>query len=220
MDHGTKECGAAGCCMVECTEALIRECEHPADQRQSSWTTDPWQWCCLVCGYEEPRAADRVVEVAPLRVPKIKRYVDDESLSWEERYQQLQAHHEKETTWYAKELDRIEEFSKRAISALAAEMREAARKAMLEAADSARTQAQKQIEALKAELVSAREALIDQRKAAKEAALGWLKIETERMYRQMQTPEGREACERLFKATPDELGEMATVAKKAKGSKE
>jgi hypothetical protein len=29
----------------------------------------------------------------------IKKYVMDESLSWEERYQQLEAHHKEETEW-------------------------------------------------------------------------------------------------------------------------
>lgn len=47
-----------------------------------------------------------------MKIP-IKKYVMDESLSWEERYRQLEAHHEEETKWmiaHIKELeDRIEE---------------------------------------------------------------------------------------------------------------
>lgn len=45
---------------------------------------------------------------------KVKRYVDDPSLSWEERYARLDSHHTKETTFLinkvrelAKELEQI-----------------------------------------------------------------------------------------------------------------
>jgi hypothetical protein len=38
-------------------------------------------------------------------IPPIKKYIMDESLSWEERYKQLDAHHYKETSWYARRLD-------------------------------------------------------------------------------------------------------------------
>lgn len=38
---------------------------------------------------------------------KVKRYVDDESLSWEERYKKLEAHHVEETTFLINKLREI-----------------------------------------------------------------------------------------------------------------
>ncbi|MBS1612836.1 MAG: hypothetical protein JST49_08455 [Bacteroidetes bacterium] len=38
---------------------------------------------------------------------KVKRYEMDESLSWEERYKQLEAHHEKETTFLIEKIREI-----------------------------------------------------------------------------------------------------------------
>lgn len=38
---------------------------------------------------------------------KVKRYVMDESLSWEERYMQLEAHHEKETSFLIEKIREI-----------------------------------------------------------------------------------------------------------------
>jgi hypothetical protein len=43
-----------------------------------------------------------------MKIP-IKRYVMDESLTWEERYRQLEAHHEEETTWMAEEIRQLEQ---------------------------------------------------------------------------------------------------------------
>ena len=38
---------------------------------------------------------------------KVRRYEMDESLSWEERYKQLEAHHEKETTFLIEKIREI-----------------------------------------------------------------------------------------------------------------
>ncbi len=38
---------------------------------------------------------------------KVKRYVDDESLSWEERYQRLDKHHVEETNFLIDKLSEI-----------------------------------------------------------------------------------------------------------------
>lgn len=38
---------------------------------------------------------------------KVKRYVDDPSLSWEERYRRLEEHHEKETKFLIAEVERL-----------------------------------------------------------------------------------------------------------------
>ncbi len=40
-----------------------------------------------------------------MKIP-IKKYVDDPSLSWEERYKRLEAHHTEETQWMYAELKR------------------------------------------------------------------------------------------------------------------
>lgn len=40
---------------------------------------------------------------------KVKKYVDDESLSWEERYKRLLEHHEKETNFLINNIDSIAE---------------------------------------------------------------------------------------------------------------
>jgi hypothetical protein len=39
----------------------------------------------------------------------IKAYVMDESLSWEERYKQLEAHHNEETKWLIRRIASLEE---------------------------------------------------------------------------------------------------------------
>jgi hypothetical protein len=41
-----------------------------------------------------------------MKIP-IKKYVMDETLSWEERYRQLEAHHLEETQWLLAEIERI-----------------------------------------------------------------------------------------------------------------
>lgn len=41
-----------------------------------------------------------------MKIP-VKKYEMDESLSWEERYRQLERHHEEETTWMAGEIQRL-----------------------------------------------------------------------------------------------------------------
>jgi len=38
---------------------------------------------------------------------KVKKYVDDETLSWEERYKRLTKHHEEETTFLINNIDSI-----------------------------------------------------------------------------------------------------------------
>ena len=38
----------------------------------------------------------------------IKKYVMDESLTWKERYQQLEKHHEEETSWMIGEIKRLD----------------------------------------------------------------------------------------------------------------
>jgi len=38
---------------------------------------------------------------------KVKRYVDDETLSWEERYNRLMKHHEEETTFLIDEVNKL-----------------------------------------------------------------------------------------------------------------
>jgi hypothetical protein len=38
---------------------------------------------------------------------KVKRYVDDESLTWEERYARLMKHHEEETTFLINEVNKL-----------------------------------------------------------------------------------------------------------------
>lgn len=42
-----------------------------------------------------------------MKIP-IKKYVDNPSLSWEERYKKLLAHHEEESKWMFAELQRME----------------------------------------------------------------------------------------------------------------
>ena len=42
------------------------------------------------------------------RIP-IKRYVDDPSLTWEERYARLLKHHEEETTFLVSTIEELEE---------------------------------------------------------------------------------------------------------------
>ena len=42
-----------------------------------------------------------------MKIP-IEKYVMDESLSWEERYRQLEKHHEEETSWMIGEIERLE----------------------------------------------------------------------------------------------------------------
>jgi hypothetical protein len=42
------------------------------------------------------------------RIP-IKRYVDDESLPWEARYQRLLAHHAEETTFLIQRIEELEQ---------------------------------------------------------------------------------------------------------------
>lgn len=39
---------------------------------------------------------------------KIKRFVDDESLSWEERFKKLEAHHKEETQFLINEIETLE----------------------------------------------------------------------------------------------------------------
>lgn len=46
------------------------------------------------------------MEDEKVRVP-IKKYVMDESLSWEERYKKLEAHHLEEVTWLIEEVKRL-----------------------------------------------------------------------------------------------------------------
>ena len=46
-----------------------------------------------------------------MRIP-IKKYEMDESLSWEERYHQLEAHHEEETTWFVERFGKIDDWYK------------------------------------------------------------------------------------------------------------
>lgn len=41
-----------------------------------------------------------------VKIP-IKKYVDDPSLTWEERYRRLEQHHSEETQWLIKELQRV-----------------------------------------------------------------------------------------------------------------
>jgi hypothetical protein len=43
-----------------------------------------------------------------MKVP-IKKYVMDETLSWEERYKQLEAHHKEETEWLIEKIEQLEE---------------------------------------------------------------------------------------------------------------
>jgi hypothetical protein len=47
-----------------------------------------------------------------MKIP-IKKYIMDESLSWEERYKQLEAHHKEETEWLITELERIRKLASR-----------------------------------------------------------------------------------------------------------
>jgi hypothetical protein len=42
-----------------------------------------------------------------MKIP-IKKYIDDLSLSWEERYKRLENHHMEETAWMIKEIKRLE----------------------------------------------------------------------------------------------------------------
>jgi hypothetical protein len=46
-----------------------------------------------------------------MKIP-IKKYVMDDSLPWKERYRQLEAHHEEETTWMIEEIKRLEQLIK------------------------------------------------------------------------------------------------------------
>lgn len=43
-----------------------------------------------------------------MMIPKIKKYVMDESLTWEQRYNQLESHHELETNWLIVYADALE----------------------------------------------------------------------------------------------------------------
>lgn len=43
-----------------------------------------------------------------MKIP-IKKYVMDESLCWEERYKQLEAHHKEETEWLLEKIQQLEE---------------------------------------------------------------------------------------------------------------
>lgn len=47
-----------------------------------------------------------------MKIP-IKRYVDDTSLTWEQRYERLLRHHEEETRWLIDEIKRLESELKR-----------------------------------------------------------------------------------------------------------
>lgn len=49
-----------------------------------------------------------------IRIP-IKKYVIDESLSWEERYKRLEAHHTEETSWMFAELKKREKIVEAAV---------------------------------------------------------------------------------------------------------
>lgn len=40
----------------------------------------------------------------------IKKYVMDETLSWEERYKKLEAHHKEETEFLIRRIESLEEF--------------------------------------------------------------------------------------------------------------
>ncbi len=40
----------------------------------------------------------------------IKKYVMDETISWEERYKQLEAHHKEETEFLIRRIESLEEF--------------------------------------------------------------------------------------------------------------
>ena len=42
-----------------------------------------------------------------MKIP-IKKYVMDESLSWEERYKQLESHHKEETEWLITKVKKLE----------------------------------------------------------------------------------------------------------------
>lgn len=42
-----------------------------------------------------------------MKIP-IKKYVMDESLSWEERYKQLEAHHKEEVGWFINKVKELE----------------------------------------------------------------------------------------------------------------
>jgi len=46
-----------------------------------------------------------------MKIP-IKKYVMDESLSWEERYHQLEAHHQKETEWLIEKLESLVKYTR------------------------------------------------------------------------------------------------------------
>jgi hypothetical protein len=39
---------------------------------------------------------------------QVKKYVMDETLSWEERYRKLEQHHLEETSWLVKEIERLQ----------------------------------------------------------------------------------------------------------------
>lgn len=54
-----------------------------------------------------------------MKIP-IKKYVDDPTLSWEERYRRLEAHHKEETEWLIAETVRLVELNcvKRTVPAL------------------------------------------------------------------------------------------------------
>jgi hypothetical protein len=43
-----------------------------------------------------------------MKIP-IKKYKDDESLSWEQRYENLMKHHEEETKWLLSQIESLEE---------------------------------------------------------------------------------------------------------------
>ena len=43
-----------------------------------------------------------------MKIP-IKKYVDDPTLTWEERYKRLDTHHQEETKWMIDEIRRLED---------------------------------------------------------------------------------------------------------------
>lgn len=47
-----------------------------------------------------------------MKIP-IKKYEMDESLSWEERYRQLEAHHKEETEWMIGEIKELQRLAAR-----------------------------------------------------------------------------------------------------------
>jgi len=54
----------------------------------------------------------------------IKAYIMDESLSWEERYKQLEAHHREETEWLINHIQELKEDHENDIQTLYQEIRD------------------------------------------------------------------------------------------------